>query len=148
MTTIGNRSTDPEETMTTATVNTADVVELLRAELALIGRTPTPTDVQAVMRFGFTPTKYLILADDRPVRFAINRLAAIVAARSADHLHPEARIEVEYRPTGERAVAGMDGRFVHTVGVYHWNCSAWHEDDEDDCPSCTGYRNHSTEEVA
>lgn len=102
----------------TATTATADVVELLQAELALIGRTPTEADIQAAMRFGHRPSRYMILADGRGVRFAINRLAARVAARSASRLHPEAVIEVECRATGERAPADLDGNFVHAA--YHW----------------------------
>ena len=97
---------------------TATAIELLRAELALIGRTPSAADIQAVMRSGFRLSKHLILADGQPARFAVNRLAARIAARSAGHLHPDAVIEIEYPPTGERAVADAGGAFVHTDGVY------------------------------
>jgi hypothetical protein len=96
-----------------------DVVEAMRAEMALIGHTPTEVDVMAVMRGGFRPARYMVVVDGKPFRFAINRLAAKVAARSAGHLHPEAVIEVEHRPTGERATAAMDGGFAHREDAYH-----------------------------
>jgi|GEM_PF-4281174 len=98
---------------------TPDAVELLHAELAIIGRTPSPASIQATMRVGFSPFKYLILADGKPIRFANGRLHARVVASSVGFLHPAAVIEVECRRTGERAVADMDGRFVHVEGVYH-----------------------------
>lgn len=97
---------------------TMDAVEAQAADLALIGRTPSAADVQAVMRFGYAPPRYMICAGGRPVRFAINRLAARVAARSAGRLHPAETIEVEYRPTGERVKADPDGFFVQSG--YHW----------------------------
>ncbi|MEV0619562.1 hypothetical protein AB0I81_40030 [Nonomuraea sp. NPDC050404] len=107
--------------------HTADAITMMTAELALIGRTPTATDIEMTMRMGFRPVRYMILVDGQGYRFAVNRLAARIAARSAGRLHPDAVIEVEHRPTGERAVADVDGSFVHVEGVFHMSAddTAW-----------------------
>ncbi|WP_327066788.1 hypothetical protein [Kitasatospora sp. NBC_01302] len=91
-------------------------VELLTADLALIGRTPTAIEIAATMSSGYRPPRYLVLVNGAPQQLAINRLLARVRARSASRRNPDATIEVEYRPTGERATARMDGSFVHVGG--------------------------------
>lgn len=92
---------------------TTDAIQLLTAELAQIGRTPTPAEVDVTMRLGFRPARFLILADGRGVRLSVNRLAARVAARSAGMRFPAAVIEVEDTGTGERVRADVRGRFAH-----------------------------------
>lgn len=99
---------------------TNDAVTLLTAELAKQGKVPTAADISAVMQIGFHPSKYLIYVNGTASTTAVNRLMAIVRARAASRRNPDALVEVEYQPTGERAAADDDGSFVHSEDRYHW----------------------------